>query len=107
VEAVLQDVDQAHQSITNAGAAQIAGSDTDYYLRDLFDAIERRDFPKWTVSVQVAPPGIIQRGFCQLGFSSRVDKDNTHTSDVQRQPRQPPPHQQQLAGWSASLHRPR
>lgn len=46
---------QGVKSVTNAKAAQIAGADSDYYLRDLFDAIEHRNFPKWTVSVQIMP----------------------------------------------------
>lgn len=46
---------QGVKNITNAQAAQIASADTDYYLRDLFDAIERGDNPKWTVSVQIMP----------------------------------------------------
>ncbi|HET6609475.1 MAG TPA: catalase [Rhodopila sp.] len=49
------DSQQGVRNITNAEAEQIVGADTDYYLRDLFDAIERRDFPKWTVSIQVMP----------------------------------------------------
>jgi len=46
---------QGVQNMTGAQAAQIASVDTDYYLRDLFEAIERGDYPKWTVSVQVMP----------------------------------------------------
>ena len=33
----------------------IAGADADFHRRDLFDAIERGDFPSWTLSVQVMP----------------------------------------------------
>ena len=36
-------------------AQQIVGNDTDYYLRDLYDTIERGDYPKWTVSIQAMP----------------------------------------------------
>jgi catalase len=46
---------QGVKNIGNARAEQIVGADTDYYLRDLFDAIERGDYPKWTVSIQVMP----------------------------------------------------
>ncbi|MFF2496411.1 catalase [Agromyces sp. NPDC058064] len=38
-----------------AEAEAIAGADADYYRRDLFDAIERGDFPQWDVFVQVMP----------------------------------------------------
>ncbi len=47
--------EQGEQNITSAEAEQIVGVDTDYYLRDLFDAIERKDFPRWKVSIQVMP----------------------------------------------------
>jgi catalase len=36
-------------------AARIAGSDPDYHRRDLLQAIERGEFPKWRVMVQVMP----------------------------------------------------
>ncbi|GAA3588557.1 catalase [Klugiella xanthotipulae] len=47
--------EQGERNITGAEAEQIVGADTDYYLRDLFDAIERGDFPRWRVSVQIMP----------------------------------------------------
>ncbi|MBB3809140.1 catalase [Pseudochelatococcus contaminans] len=46
---------QGERNITGDEAEKIAGADSDHYLRDLFDAIERGDFPKWTVSVQIMP----------------------------------------------------
>lgn len=46
---------QGVKAITGAQAEQIVGADTDYYLRDLFEAIERGEFPKWKVSVQIMP----------------------------------------------------
>ena len=46
---------QGNEEITSEEAEAIAGSDADYYRRDLFDAIERGEFPSWTVSVQVMP----------------------------------------------------
>lgn len=46
---------QGEVNISADEAARIVGEDTDYYLRDLFDAIKSGDFPKWTVKVQVMP----------------------------------------------------
>ena len=46
---------QGETNITGAEAARIVASDTDYYLRDLYEAIERGDCPKWTVLVQIMP----------------------------------------------------
>ncbi|NKF31940.1 catalase, partial [Pseudomonas sp. BGM005] len=34
-------------------AEKLAGSDADYYRRDLFDAISRGDAPSWDVYVQI------------------------------------------------------
>src|SRR5690606_18551281 len=34
-------------------SAKLIGSDRESHQRDLFEAIERGDYPKWTVSVQV------------------------------------------------------
>ena len=33
----------------------MVGKDPDYSQRDLFDAIERANFPKWRVCVQIMP----------------------------------------------------
>ncbi len=46
---------QGMQSLTNAEAKDLAGSDADYHRRDLFDAIARGEHPSWTLSVQVMP----------------------------------------------------
>jgi catalase len=36
-------------------AERLAGEDPDYHIRELFEAIERGDFPKWKLHVQVMP----------------------------------------------------
>ncbi len=36
-------------------AAELAGTDPDYAGRDLFEAIEKKDFPKWKMMIQVMP----------------------------------------------------
>jgi catalase len=46
---------QGETNISGAEAARIVAADTDHYLRDLYEAIERGDYPKWTVSVQIMP----------------------------------------------------
>ncbi|PYD48599.1 catalase [Novacetimonas pomaceti] len=46
---------QGVENLTNAEGQTLVGVDTDHYLRDLFEAIERGDFPKWDVSIQVMP----------------------------------------------------
>ncbi|QCI10433.1 catalase [Pseudomonas putida] len=44
---------QGIKNLAPAEAARLAGTDPDYAQRDLFSAIERGDFPRWTVCIQV------------------------------------------------------
>jgi catalase len=49
---------KAKQGIRNLSprrATELAGSDPDYAQRDLFEAIERKDFPRWSMEIQVMP----------------------------------------------------
>lgn len=46
---------QGVEGLTGAEAEEIAGKDADFHRRDLFDAIERGEFPKWDLYVQVIP----------------------------------------------------
>ncbi|MDT7835096.1 catalase [Aquabacterium sp. OR-4] len=41
------------QSTTWDEAVQLAGADSDYHRRDLWQAIDRGDFPSWTLGLQV------------------------------------------------------
>ncbi|AND17755.1 catalase [Rathayibacter tritici] len=47
--------DQGVEILTQEQADQIAGEDADFHIRDLSSAIDRGDFPSWTLSVQVMP----------------------------------------------------
>jgi catalase len=44
---------QGIRNLSNEEAAKINGMDREYHGRDLYDAIERGDFPKWTMYVQI------------------------------------------------------
>ncbi|WP_448060325.1 catalase [Cellulomonas hominis] len=46
---------QGIDNLTADEAAQLAGSDADHHIRDLYEHIEAGDFPRWTLSVQVMP----------------------------------------------------
>jgi len=46
---------QGNEEMGGAEAEAIAGADADHYRRDLYEAIERGDFPAWRLSVQVMP----------------------------------------------------
>jgi catalase len=40
---------------TDAEATALAGTDPDHATRDLFDAIDKEDFPRWRMQVQIMP----------------------------------------------------
>ncbi len=41
--------------LTQEEADRIAGQDADYHTRMLFEAIEQKQYPRWTLSVQIMP----------------------------------------------------
>ncbi|MFT4417034.1 catalase KatA [Fredinandcohnia humi] len=47
--------EQGVKCITNEVAAQLAGENPDYHTEDLFNAIEKGDFPAWKLYVQIMP----------------------------------------------------
>jgi catalase len=48
--------DQGHADMTNEEAAALTSSNPDHATEDLFNAIERGEFPSWTLYVQVMDP---------------------------------------------------
>ena len=46
---------QGIKNLSDAEAATLIGQDRESHQRDLYDAIERGDFPKWTMYVQIMP----------------------------------------------------
>ncbi|HSV73199.1 MAG TPA: catalase [Chthonomonadales bacterium] len=46
---------QGIQCITDEEAARLIGEDRESHQRDLFEAIARGDYPKWSVKVQIMP----------------------------------------------------
>src|SRR5260370_7900553 len=47
--------DQGIKYLTGEDAARIAGEDADYHQRDLLRAIDRGDYPSWTLKMQIMP----------------------------------------------------
>jgi catalase len=47
--------DQGIKCLTDQDAARIVGEDPNYCHRDLFAAIEREEFPSWTLKKQIMP----------------------------------------------------
>jgi catalase len=46
---------QGIQNLTDEQAERIIGTDRESHQRDLFEAIEKKEFPKWRVMIQVMP----------------------------------------------------
>jgi len=46
---------QGIKNLPPARARELAGADPDHAQRDLFEAIERKEFPRWAMSIQVMP----------------------------------------------------
>src|SRR3990172_7828401 len=46
---------QGIQNLTDSEAAKLVGDDRETHQRDLFEAIERKKFPKWRFCIQVMP----------------------------------------------------
>lgn len=55
---------QGRKELTNEQATKLAGENPDFHTEDLFDAIERKKFPSWTVYVQILNPESVN----DLGF---------------------------------------
>jgi catalase len=47
--------EQGVKNMSNDVAAKHAGENPDYHTEDLFNAIEKGDFPRWTLYVQIMP----------------------------------------------------
>ncbi|KAJ8119705.1 hypothetical protein ONZ43_g3403 [Nemania bipapillata] len=48
--------DQGNKTFTNEEAIKMSAENPDWSTQDLFDAIERREYPSWTVYVQTLTP---------------------------------------------------
>ena len=45
--------DQGIKNLPASKADQLAGSDPDYAIRDLFNAIANKNFPSWSMKIQI------------------------------------------------------
>ncbi len=48
--------DQGIKNLTREEATRLAGEDPDHATRDLYDAIERGEYPSWTLKMQIMTP---------------------------------------------------
>jgi catalase len=56
---------QGIRNLTPARARELAGSDPDHAQRDLYEAIERGDFPRWSMELQV----MSEQQAAEVGFN--------------------------------------
>lgn len=52
---------QGHKHYTNAEAAEVIGRTRENYQEELFGAIERGEFPRWTLYVQIMPEADVEK----------------------------------------------
>src|ERR1700744_464428 len=52
---------QGIRNWTNEEAAKVIGEDRESHQRDLYEAIERKEFPRWTMYVQIMPEADAQK----------------------------------------------
>ncbi|NVD98590.1 catalase [Massilia sp. BJB1822] len=60
---------QGIKNLAAADAVRLAGEDPDYAQRDLFGAIERGDFPRWDVKLQVATEAQLAEWEARTGWN--------------------------------------
>jgi catalase len=48
--------DAGNITMPAADAVRLAGSEPDYHVKDLYNAIEKGDYPTWTMNIQVMDP---------------------------------------------------
>lgn len=53
--------DQGIKNLTRTQAGSLAGKDPDHATRDLFTAIAKKDFPSWTMYLQIMPEADAQK----------------------------------------------
>jgi catalase len=60
---------QGIKNLSAAEATRLAGTDPDYAQRDLFNAIETGDFPRWELRLQVATEAELQAWEARTGWN--------------------------------------
>jgi catalase len=60
---------QGIKNLSAAEAERLAGTDPDYAQDDLFNAIEKGDFPRWEVRLQVATPAELAEWEARTGWN--------------------------------------
>ncbi len=53
--------EQGIDNLTRDGAAETKGRDPDHAVRDLYQAIERKDYPSWRLEMQIMTPAEVEK----------------------------------------------
>ena len=55
------DTDQGHEYMADEEAQELVATDSDHFTRDLYESIQKGNFPTWTAKVQVLDPADAER----------------------------------------------
>ncbi|KAJ8716505.1 hypothetical protein PYW07_003132 [Mythimna separata] len=72
--------EQGFSALTSAQAAEIQGTDPDYFNRDLYNAIEEGNFPAWKLEMDMMTPHDIQNVDYDPFDVTRLWKNGTFTT---------------------------
>ena len=62
--------DQGSKTFTNGEASKMASENPDWHTQDLFESIEKKEYPSWTCYVQVLSPEQAEKS----GISYTLDR---------------------------------
>ena len=68
---------QGIKNLSDAEAEALIGKDRESHQRDLYESIERGDFPKWTLKVQIMPEADAANARTTRSISPRSGRTGT------------------------------
>ncbi|KAL4861710.1 hypothetical protein BDV12DRAFT_207800 [Aspergillus spectabilis] len=75
---------QGVKNFTQEEATKVAGEDPDYMIRDMFEAIERGEYPSWDVFVQIMDPSDAESYRWNI-FDMTLNRDpNNYFADIEQ-----------------------
>ncbi|WP_277092731.1 catalase [Alistipes sp.] len=80
---------QGIRNLTDAEAEALVGKDRESHQRDLYESIERGDFPRWTIGIGFSPDKMLQGRLFSYGDAQRYRLGVNHTEIPVNRPRCP------------------
>jgi len=71
---------QGHKHWTNAQAAEVVGRTRESTQEDLFRAIEKGDFPRWKMQVQIMTDAQADAWTERTGWTRSISRKSGHTA---------------------------